>query len=130
MSRPCHGGEDNGRGGHPVRSDRRRQNLRFQALVALWPARLAYIEGDTSWPWLVNRREGDDRQRDFRALMRAMVGAASQLARSGYEVLVDFSLPPSFLPPAQKTLRDTPLDCVLLNPPASLTLPRPAVRWR
>jgi len=53
----------------------------FQALVGLWPAPLAYIEGDSFWPYLVKRREGDDRHEDFRALMRAMVGAASQLAR-------------------------------------------------
>ena len=66
-------------------------------LVVLWPAPLAYIEGDQFWPFLVKRAEGDRRE-DFRVIMRAMTSAAGSLARTGYDVLLDFSVPPPFVP--------------------------------
>jgi hypothetical protein len=76
---------------------------------------LAYIEGDRFWPFLVKRAEGDRRE-DFRVIMRAMTSAAGSLARTGYEVLLDFSIPPPFVPAAQKILRDAPLDYIVLRP--------------
>ena len=74
-------------------------------LIALSSAPLAYIEGDQFWPFLVKRAEGDRRE-DFRVIMRAMTSAAGSLARTGYDVLLDFSIPPAFVPGAQKILRD------------------------
>jgi hypothetical protein len=85
-------------------------------LIALWPAPLAYIEGDKFWPFLVKRAEGDLRE-DFRVIMRAMTSAAGSLARAGYDVLLDFSIPPAFVAGAQKILRDAPLNYIVLRPP-------------
>ena len=49
--------------------------------------------------------------------MRAMTSAAGSLTRTGYDVLLDFSIPPAFLPAAQKILRDVPLHYIVLRPP-------------
>ena len=66
-------------------------------LIALWSGPLAYIEGDQFWSFLVKRAEGDRRE-DFRVIMRAMTSAAGSLARTGYDVLLDFSIPPPLCP--------------------------------
>lgn len=84
-------------------------------LIALLPGPLAYIEGDRFWPFLVKRAEGDRRE-GFRVIMRAMTSAAGSLARAGYDVLLDFSIPPPFVPAAQKILRDAPLNYIVLRP--------------
>jgi chloramphenicol 3-O-phosphotransferase len=96
-------------------------------LMALWSAPLAYIEGDQFWPFLVNRASGDRRE-DFRVIMRAMTSAAGSLARTGYDVLLDFSVPPPFLPAAQKILRDAALDYVVLRPPLEICEARARAR--
>jgi chloramphenicol 3-O-phosphotransferase len=88
-------------------------------LIALSPSPLAYIEGDQFWSFLVKRAERDRRE-DFRAIMRAMTSAAGSLARTGYDVLLDFSIPPPFLPSAQKILREASLDFVVLRPPLEI----------
>ncbi|HEY1863650.1 MAG TPA: AAA family ATPase [Roseiarcus sp.] len=88
-------------------------------LIALWPGPLAYIEGDTFWSFLVKRAESDRRE-DFRAIMRAMTSAAGSFTRTGYDVLLDFTVPPPFAPAAQKILRDAPLDYVVLRPPLEI----------
>jgi chloramphenicol 3-O-phosphotransferase len=92
-------------------------------LIALWPAPLAYIEGDQFWPFLVKPAQGDRRE-DFRVIMRAMTSAAGSLARTGYDVLLDFSIPPAFLPSAQKILRDAPLNYIVLRPPLEICAAR------
>ncbi len=92
-------------------------------LIDLWPAPLAYIEGDQFWPFLVKRADGDRRE-DFRVIMRAMTSAAGSLARTGYDVLLDFSIPPAFLPGAQKILRDAPLNYIVLRPPLEVCAAR------
>jgi chloramphenicol 3-O-phosphotransferase len=84
-------------------------------LIALWSGPLAYIEGDQFWSFLVKRAEGDRRE-DFRVIMRAMTSAAGSLTRTGYDVLLDFSIPPPFVPSAQKIVKDAPLDYVVLRP--------------
>jgi hypothetical protein len=48
--------------------------------------------------------------------MRAMTSAAGSFSRTGYDVLLDFSIPPPFVPAAQKILRDAPLSFVLRPP--------------
>jgi hypothetical protein len=64
-------------------------------LIPLWSGPLATIEGDQFWPFLVKRAKGDRRE-DFRVIKRAMTSAAGSLARTGYDVLLDFSIPPGF----------------------------------
>ncbi len=48
--------------------------------------------------------------------MRAMTAAALPLARSGYEVILDFSIPPQFLETARKILKEVPLNYIVLLP--------------
>jgi hypothetical protein len=88
-------------------------------LIAVWPGPLAYIEGDQFWSFLVKRAQADRRE-DFRVIMRAMTSAAGSLTRTGYDVLLDFSIPPLFVPSAQKILRDAPLDYIVLRPSLDL----------
>ncbi|MGC2782400.1 MAG: hypothetical protein WA397_00880 [Roseiarcus sp.] len=85
-------------------------------LIALSPGPLASIEGDQFWAFLVKRAERDRRE-DFRAIMRAMASAAGSFTRTGYDVLLDFSIPPPFVSSAQKILRDAPLNFIVLRPP-------------
>jgi chloramphenicol 3-O-phosphotransferase len=84
-------------------------------LARSWAGPLACIEGDRFWPMLVKRKEGDRRE-DFRVLMRSMTAAAVPLARSGYDVLLDFSFPPAFLSTARAILKEVPIDFVVLRP--------------
>jgi Chloramphenicol phosphotransferase-like protein len=86
-----------------------------QELIAIWSGPLVYIEGDKFWSFLVRRKDGDQRE-DFRLLMRAITAASLPFARSGYDVLLDFSVPPPFLKVALAILKDMPLDYVLLRP--------------
>jgi chloramphenicol 3-O-phosphotransferase len=92
-------------------------------LISLWSAPLSYIEGDQFWPFLVKRAAGDRRE-DFRVVMRAMTSAAGSLARTGYDVLLDFSIPPPFISAAQKILRDAPLHYIVLRPPIEVCAAR------
>jgi chloramphenicol 3-O-phosphotransferase len=92
-------------------------------LIALWSAPLAYIERDQFWPFLVKRAQGDRRE-DLRVIMRAMTSAAGSLAGTGYDVLLDFSIPPAFLPTAQKILRDASLNTIVLRPPLEICAAR------
>jgi chloramphenicol 3-O-phosphotransferase len=94
-----------------------------KALVDLWSGPLAYIEGDAFWPFLVKPRTGGARQ-NFPTLIASMVAAARPVARADYDVLLDFSIPPSFLPTAQRILREVPLDFVLLRPPLDVCATR------
>jgi adenylate kinase family enzyme len=92
-------------------------------LIARSPGPLAYVEGDQFWRFLVKRADGDRRE-DFRVIMRAMTSAAGSLARTGYDVLLDFSIPPPFMLAAQKILRDAPLNYIVLRPPLEVCAAR------
>lgn len=84
-------------------------------LVPMLPGPLCYIEGDTFWSF-ITKPKGSNRRENFRIIMRAMTAAALPFVRSGYDVLIDFSIPPEFLKVARTILRDTPLDYVMLRP--------------
>jgi hypothetical protein len=60
--------------------------------------------------------------------MRSVTAAAVPLARSGYEVLLDFSFPPDFLNTARKILKEIPLDFVMLRPSLGTCEERAAAR--
>jgi chloramphenicol 3-O-phosphotransferase len=92
-------------------------------LIGLLSGPLATIEGDQFWRFLVKRAEGDRRE-GFRVIMRAMTSAAGSFVRTGYDVLLDFSIPPAFLPIAQKILRDAPLSYIVLRPPLEICAAR------
>jgi hypothetical protein len=84
-------------------------------LVAISPAPLSYIEGDAFWPFFT-KPDAKPRREQFRVLMRSVTAAAVPLARSGYEVLLDFSFPLDFLETARKILKEIPIDFVMLRP--------------
>jgi chloramphenicol 3-O-phosphotransferase len=96
-------------------------------LVKLMPAPVSYIEGDRFWP-MITKPAVQDRRQHFRLLMRAMTAAARPAARSGYTVLLDFSIPPYFLESAQKILKDVPLDYVVLRPSVEVCASRALAR--
>ncbi|MGC2297950.1 MAG: hypothetical protein WA476_04045 [Acidobacteriaceae bacterium] len=84
-------------------------------LVKISAAPLSYIEGDALWP-IFAKPDAQPVQARFRLLMRSMTAAALPLARSGYEVLLDFSFPLYFLETARKILKEIRLSFVVLRP--------------
>jgi gluconate kinase len=98
-----------------------------KALVPLLPAPLSYIEGDTFWTFIKKNGERSMRD-DFPVLVRSMTAAAIPFARSGYRVLVDFSIPPIFVDKARTILKEVPFDFVLLRPSFEVCAYRAATR--
>jgi adenylylsulfate kinase-like enzyme len=88
-------------------------------LLALLPPPVSYIEGDTFWSF-VAKPHSHDRREVFHVIMRAMTAAAIPFARSGYEVLIDFSIPPQFLGTARKIVKEVPLNYIVLRPSLSV----------
>ena len=88
---------------------------------------LSYIEGDTFWSFI--KKEGEREIRDtFPVLVRSMTAAAIPFARSGFRVLIDFSIPPAFVDTARKILKEVPFDFVLLRPSLEICIERAASR--
>jgi chloramphenicol 3-O-phosphotransferase len=96
-------------------------------LLAISPAPLSYIEGDTFWSHFTKPDTKPTIER-FRILMRSLTAAAVPLARSGYEVLLDSSIPLDFLDKARKILKEIPLDFVMLRPSLANCEKRAAAR--
>jgi len=96
-------------------------------LIDLLPPPVFYIEGDTFWSFFT---KGDTRGRreQFRLMMRSMTAAAVPWAKEGYQVIVDFSIPPAFVDTARKIVKDIPLHFVLLRPSLSVCAKRAATR--
>jgi hypothetical protein len=63
-------------------------------------------------------------------VMTAMTAAALPYALAGYEVVLDFSIPPWFLDAVRKIvkIKDVPLDYVVLRPSESVCSARAAAR--
>jgi adenylylsulfate kinase-like enzyme len=98
-----------------------------QELLPLLPAPLSYIEGDTFWSFI--GKEGERGLRDnFPVLVRSMTAAAVPFARSGFQVLIDFSIPPAFVDTARKILKEVPFDFVLLRPSLQVCVERASSR--
>jgi chloramphenicol 3-O-phosphotransferase len=86
-----------------------------KCLLPLLPEPACYIEGDIFWSFIA--RPGQRRRRDnFRVIMRAMTAACIPFARSGFSVLLDFAIPPDFVPMARVILKEVPFDYVVLHP--------------
>lgn len=96
-------------------------------LVAISPAPLSYIEGDAFWRFFTKPDAKPPREQ-FQILMRSATAAAVPLARSGFEVLLDFSFPLGFLDIARKILKEIPIDFVLLRPSIATCEQRAATR--
>ena len=101
-----------------------------QELVALSSGSIVYIEGDEFWFFIVKSGEGQSRHKNFRTIMAAMVAAAIPYAMAGYQVIVDFSVPPWFLETARKIVqkREIPLHFVVLRPGLDVCAARAAGR--
>jgi adenylate kinase family enzyme len=99
-------------------------------LVSSSPHPTAYIEGDTFWSFIAKGAESHKRYDNFKLIMRSMTAAALPYALSGYEVVLDFSIPPWFLDAALKIarLREVPLDYVVLRPSETVCAARAAAR--
>lgn len=96
-------------------------------LLPLLPGPWAYLEGDTFWSFIAKAEKRSPRE-NFPVIMRSMTAAAIPFARSGFDVLLDFSIPPDFLPTARKILKEVPLDFVSLRPSIELCTRRAAGR--
>jgi predicted kinase len=99
-------------------------------LAASSPGPAAHIEGDKFWFFFAKDAAGMGRKRNFQIIMRSMTAASLPFAISGYEVILDFSIPPWFLDTVRKIAerREVPLDLVILRPSESVCAARAAAR--
>jgi gluconate kinase len=98
-----------------------------RALLPLLPGPLSYFEGDVFWSFIKKGRDSGPRE-DFPVLVRSMTAAAIPFARSGFQVVIDFSIPPRFVDTARKILKEVPFDFVLLRPSLQVCIQRAASR--
>ena len=98
-----------------------------RALAAAWPGPLVKLEGDTFWHFLSKPLEVEVRE-NFRLLMRSMTAACVPFAKGGYDVLLEFSIPPGFLKTARTIVKDLDLHYVLLRPSREVCEARAASR--
>jgi hypothetical protein len=97
-----------------------------KALLPLLPPPLSYIEGNTFWSFI--RKDDRSLQDNFPVLIHSMTAAAVPFARSGFQVVLDFSIPPAYVNTARKILKEVPFDFVLLRPSLDLCVQRAASR--
>jgi predicted kinase len=99
-------------------------------LVACSPGPTANIEGDKFWFFIAKGADGLGRQKNFRTIMSAMTAAAIPYAMAGYEVILDFSIPPWFLDTVRKIakVREVPLDFVVIKPSEAICATRAGAR--
>lgn len=98
-------------------------------LIALLSSPVAYIEGDRFWSFFAKSQGGPTHQ-SFVTIMVSMTAAAVPFASSGSRVVLDFSMPPWFLPTAKRVaaVRDIPIDYVVLRPSMDICADRAATR--
>jgi len=99
-------------------------------LVALTPAPVALIEGDVFWQFFQKSTPSQDMRKNFRINMGSMLAASLPFARGGYQVVIDFSIPPWYLDTATKIIcgKDHSLDYVFLFPSVEVCADRAANR--
>ena len=99
-------------------------------LVASSPGPVAYIEGDKFWFFIAKGGEMMEPGRNFKMIMTSMTSASLSYARAGYEVILDFSVPPWFLDTIVKIVnaRNIALDYVVLRPSEKVCAARAAAR--
>ena len=97
-------------------------------LIATSQEPVIYIEGDTFWTFIAKGAEGS-RQKNFKMTMTAMTAAALPYALYGYDVILDFSIPPWFIETAHKVIRNkVPVHYVVLRPSEKVCAARAADR--
>ena len=88
----------------------------------------AYIEGDTFWSFIAKPATGQSYPKAFTMIMRAMTATARHFERDGYEVLLDFSIPPWYLEAIGKLLQGKSFSYVVLRPSEEVCAARAAAR--
>jgi AAA domain len=99
-------------------------------LIATSPGPIADIEGDKFWAFTAKDGPSHNRHKNFRVIMTAMTAAAVPYVVAGYEVILDFSVPPWFLDNIRKVVkvRGVPVDYIVLRPSQALCAARAADR--
>jgi len=89
-----------------------------------------YIEGDKFWFFIVKGDKTIGRKTNFKTIMMSMVAASVPYALNGYEVILDFSIPPWFLDTVRKIVeaRNIPLEYIILRPGENVCAQRAAQR--
>jgi chloramphenicol 3-O-phosphotransferase len=99
-----------------------------KALLGTLASPSAYIEGDVFWSFLTRPPPGRGRPRNFQTIMRAMFRAAAAIASDDYTVVLDFSMPPTWVKAASARLDETATHYVELRPALSVCQARSAAR--
>lgn len=86
-----------------------------RALIPLLPQPVAFIEGDRFWKFIV-KPDARERHQNFRTIIRSMTAACIPFARSDFQVVLDFAIPPAMLDTLRATVKEIPLHYVLLRP--------------
>ena len=99
-------------------------------LVPLLPGTVACIEGDKFWSFFAKGYEMMEEHKNFRTIMISMTTASLAYVRAGYQVIIDFSVPPWFLPAVFKIVNDRniALDYVIIRPSEKVCALRAAQR--
>lgn len=98
-------------------------------LIAISNCPTIYIEGDTFWSFITKENHELPPYGNFKMVSTAMVAAALPMAMYGYEVIVDFSIPPSFLDAVRKVVKEkVPVHFVVLRPDLAICEERAAKR--
>jgi gluconate kinase len=100
-------------------------------LITISGGPVAYIEGDKFWSFIAKAATGEQaRFNDFKMIMASMTAAAIPYSRAGYEVILDFSIPPGFLDAVRKILitKDIPVHFIVLQPAEKVCAARAGAR--
>ena len=89
-----------------------------------------YIEGDKFWSFIIKREETSEIKKNFGATMWSMVAASVPYACNGYEVILDFTIPPFFLDSVHRITkaRNVPIEYIVIKPSESICAERVANR--
>jgi len=101
-----------------------------QEIIKAFSSPVVYIEGDKFWFYIVKGFESIGRFKNFKTIMASMTVAAIPYAHAGYEVILDFSIPPWFVPTAFKITnkREIPLEYIVVNASEKICAERAAAR--
>ena len=99
-------------------------------LITISKGPMACIEGDKFWSFFAKDWENAEPGKNFKTLMISTITASLAYARAGYEVILDFSVPPWFLPAAYKIINDRGLTLhyIVLRPGREICAQRTAAR--
>jgi hypothetical protein len=99
-------------------------------LVKMLPPPVVYIEGDKFWSFIAKPGEKYTSIINFKMIIRSVTVAAIPAARIGYQVVLDFSIPPWYMGVVMEILgrREIPVDYIILKPSEETCTERAANR--